>query len=110
MLSEKKSSQNSSRFGHARGPAKESDILTGDFWVSVTYHKKHEYIWLRGLNLNGFIDILDFKGWLDFFMPPVQPLIQEFQISNFLAKLYINIYHIRKKKIFRTITSVVCEK
>ena len=38
-------------------------------------------------------------------MPPGQPLSPRYQISNFLASLYINIYHITKN--VRTISSVV---
>ena len=41
-------------------------------------------------------EIKDFKDWLGLSMPLGQPLSPEFQIPNFLAKLYVNLYHIKK--------------
>ena len=46
-------------------------------------------------------------NWLGLGMPPGQPLSLGFQISNFLAKLYISIFIISKN--FRTIPSVGSE-
>ena len=69
---------------------------------NASYYKERVYIhciWFRGGDLNGFSDFLDFKNWLGLGMSLGQPLSPEFQISNFLAKLYINIYYIKKSEV-----------
>ena len=53
-------------------------------------------------------DIFGLFDWLGLSMPPGQPLSPGFQILNFLAKLYINSHHFKKK--FRQIKRVISEK
>ena len=65
--------------------------------LNASYRKKHEYIWFRGEDLNGFLDINTLTiGWalacLKFSL-----CVQNFKISNFLAKLFMNNRHINKK-------------
>ena len=62
--------------------------------LNASYCKKHKYIWFKGGDLN----IQEFKNCFSLGMPVGQPLGLKFSISNFLAKLYINIYHIRKNQ------------
>ena len=45
-----------------------------------------------------FLRYKDLKNWLGLGIPPGQPLRLGFQISNFVAKLCINIYHIKISK------------
>ena len=63
--------------------------------LDALYHKKHEYVWFSGGDLNGYCNIYDFKNWLGLGMPLYLPLSLGLQISNFLAKLYINIIQIK---------------
>ena len=61
----------------------------GDFLVSAlsAYHIKYM---VKGCISEWFLRYKDFKNWLALDMP----FIPVFQISNFFAKLYINIYNI----------------
>ena len=59
--------------------------------LKASYHKEHEYIWFRGGERGGYLnvfgDIKDFRNWLGPGMLLSQPLNLGFQISNVLAKL-----------------------
>ena len=60
---------------------------TGNFPVGViecVLSYEYTCIWFRGG-----------ENWLGLCMPLGQPLSPGFQISNFVAKLCINIYHIK---------------
>ena len=37
--------------------------------LNVFYHKKHEYIWFRGGDLNGSRDIKPFMNWMGWGIP-----------------------------------------
>ena len=98
--------------GHTPG-----DILV---LLNGSYHKEYNYIWFWGLGSAWFpryIAFYEVKGWggagpampqgtsrsvllnvsyqLGLGMPRGLPLSPGFQITNFLAKLNINIYHIK---------------
>ena len=42
--------------------------------LNASYHEKHEYIWFRGGDLNGFGDIKPFMKWRGWGMPRHTPL------------------------------------
>ena len=59
--------------------------------LNASYRKKHEYIWFRDRDLNGFYVIQDFQDWLGLGIPLGQPFSLDFKFQTFLQN-YISVF------------------